>query len=290
MYDEVWVAGQAAIDRYAAAGVRIPREHFAVIGRPQVDRLAVGPRRRSSRLCLLYAPTWEGIYEEVNYSSLEIAGLAIVAAILKARPDVDIIFKPHPASGAWRPGMRVARREVERLLMRAPRSEHHVIADAHRDMTLQDCFELADVLVSDISSVVTDFLYTERPIITTNPIGLQQEDFRTMFPTQRASYVLGPDFTQVAELVDRALGEDPLADARRRMKRYVLGDLPNGPMYAFNENVERICEHAGSDAERVRNTFMFSPAEITAQRGTARSSMRDALRRLTGVRGSAERG
>jgi CDP-glycerol glycerophosphotransferase (TagB/SpsB family) len=127
-------------------------------------------------------------------------------------------------------------------------------------MTLQDCFELADVLVSDISSVVTDFLYTERPIITTNPIGLREEDFRTMFPTQSASYVLGPDFTQVGELVDRALGEDPLADARRRTKRYVLGDLPDGPIHAFDENVERICEHARSDAERIRNTFMLPPA------------------------------
>ena len=95
-----------------------------------------------------------------------------------------------------------------------------------------------------------------------------------------------PTSPRSAELVDRALGEDPLADARRRTKRYALGDLPNGPMHAFNENVERICEHAGSDAERIRNTFMFSPAEITAQRGTERSSMRDALRRLTGVRGS----
>jgi hypothetical protein len=290
VYDEVWVAGQAAIDRYEAAGVRIPSEHFAVIGRPQVDRLAVGPRRRSSRPCLLYAPTWEGIYEEVNYSSLEIAGPAIVAAILSGRPDVDIVFKPHPASGAWRPGMRVARREVERLLMRSARAEHHVIGAAHPDMTLHDCFELADVLVSDISSVVTDFLYTERPIITTNPIGLREAEFRAMFPTQRASYVLGPDFTRVAELVDRALAEDPLADARRETKRYALGDLPDGPMHAFDENVERICEQAGSDAERIRNTFIFSPAEITAQRGTGRSSMRDALRRLTGVRGSAESG
>jgi hypothetical protein len=173
--------------------------------------------------------------------------------------------------------------------MRSPRAEHHVIAASH-DLTLHDCFQLADVLVSDISSVVTDFLYTERPIITTNPIGLQEAEFRRMFPTQMASYVLGPDFARVTEIVDRALGEDPLADARRRTKRYALGDLPSGPMHAFNENVERICEQAGSDAERIRNRFMFSPAEITGQRGTERFSVLDALRRLTGVRGSSEGG
>jgi hypothetical protein len=267
VYDEVWVAGQAAIDRYEAAGVRIARDRFAVIGRPQVDRLPVGPRASQSPPRVLYAPTWEGIYEEVNYSSLEVAGELIIETILRERPDVAVVFKPHPATGVWRPEMRAACRKVERLLMQSSHADRHLIVDAHQGVTLEDCFALSDVLISDISSVVTDFMQTERPIITSNPLGLQTDEFRAMFPTQQASYILGPDFGAVAALLEEALGADPLADERRAMKRYVLGDLPDGPLRAFSQNVDRICQIAVRDAERVRNSFMFSPSTVARRAG-----------------------
>jgi len=260
VYDEVWVAGPAAVDRYHAAGVIIPPERFATIGRPQVNGLGVGPRRRSEGRRVLYAPTWEGYYEESNYSSLEIAGPRIIAAILAARPEVGIIFKPHPSTGIQRRGMRAARQEVNRLLRESGCAGLHLIADEHPELTLTGCFELADVLISDVSSVVTDFLHTERPIITSNPKQLDHREFRRMFPTQEASYLLDPDLHELLALLDSALSEDPLAAARSRMKRYVLGDLPDGPLNAFRDNVDRVYALGVRDAVRVRNTFTFAPA------------------------------
>jgi hypothetical protein len=260
VYDEVWVAGPAAIDRYEAAGVVIAPERFAVIGRPQVHGLGVGPRPRSEPRRVLYAPTWEGYYEESNYSSLEVAGPRLIAAILTARPELGIIFKPHPSTGLQRRGMAAARHEIDGLLARSGRADLHVIADERPELTLIDCFELADVLISDVSSVVTDFLHTERPIITSNPKGLDHREFRRTFPTQEASYLLDPDLGELPALLDAALGEDPLAAARRRMKRYVLGDLPDGPLYAFRDNLDRVYAQGVRDAVRVRNTFTFEPA------------------------------
>jgi len=258
VYDEVWVAGQAAVDRYEAAGVIIPPERFALIGRPQVDGLPVGPRPPSERHCVLYAPTWEGYYEESNYSSLEVAGPRIVAAILEARRELGIIFKPHPSTGLQRRGMRAAREKIDELLRQSAHPERHLIAAERPELTLTDCFARADVLISDISSVVTDFLHTERPIVTSNPRALSHDEFQRMFPTQMASYVLDPDLTELLALLDDALGEDSLADTRLEMKRYVLGDLPHGPIEAFRENVDRLYAQGVKDAVRVRNTFTFS--------------------------------
>ena len=152
VYDEVWVAGEAAIDRYAAAGVKIPRERFAAIGRPQVDGLPVGPRKDRDVPRVLYAPTWEGIYEEVNYSSLEVAGATIVASILRERPDIAVIFKPHPATGAWRREMSAARRRVERLLRQSRGRARHIVVGPDEELSLNDCFGMSDVLISDVSS------------------------------------------------------------------------------------------------------------------------------------------
>ena len=44
MYDKVFCAGPAAIDRYGAHGVDIPRAKFEIVGRPQVE--SVQPARR----------------------------------------------------------------------------------------------------------------------------------------------------------------------------------------------------------------------------------------------------
>jgi hypothetical protein len=278
VYDEVWVAGRTAIDRYGAAGVKIPHERFAVIGRPQVDGLPVGPRPDPVPPRVLYAPTWEGIYEEVNYSSLEVAGHVMISAVLRQRPDVAVIFKPHPATGTWRPEMLTAQRRVERELQQSPHRDRHIVVGAGDALSLNDCLAMADVLISDISSVVTDFLHTERPIIVSNPLGLGADAFHEMFPTQRASYVVGPDFGAVVSVLEQALGDDPLAGARRELKRHVLGDLPEGPLRAFDQNVDRVCEAAIRDAEQVRNSFMFSPAEV-ALRQSGQSSIHAFRRR-----------
>lgn len=261
LYDEVWVAGQAAIDRYAAAGISIP--HFAIVGRPQVDGLPVGKRSGEQPRTVLYAPTFEGHYEEVNYSSLEYMGPTMIRMILAQRPDIRIIFKPHPYTGMERKGMGVARLEVMRLLSRS--DGQHVIAENDPLMTLNDCFELADVLISDISSVVTDFLHTERPVMTSNPKGLPHEEFREAFPTQAASYIVDPDLKAFLSDLDDAFGPDPLYDQRLEMKRYVLGDLPQGPLKAFSDEIDRAYDDAVAHLRSVRNTFKWSPEQL-AQR------------------------
>lgn len=43
IFDRIFVAGQAAIERYARAGVDIPAEKFVVVGRPQVEAIEVRP-------------------------------------------------------------------------------------------------------------------------------------------------------------------------------------------------------------------------------------------------------
>jgi hypothetical protein len=67
------------------------------------------------------------------------------------------------------------------------------------------------------------------------------------------------------------------------MKRYVLGDLPHGPIEAFSTNVDRICEQAAEDADAVRNSFMFTPPDVAARRDVIRASLVDTVRRRVGL-------
>ncbi|MCA0308478.1 MAG: CDP-glycerol glycerophosphotransferase family protein [Actinobacteria bacterium] len=253
VYDGVWVAGQAAIDRYEAAGIHMPTSQYAIIGRPQVEALTVGPIAGDHRQTILYAPTFEGYYEESNYSSLERMGPDMIRSILQALPDVRIIFKPHPASGVQRPGMAAARVEIVEMLAAAEGG--HLYVGPESTMTLYECFDAADVLISDISSVVTDFLYTERPLVTSNPRELDAETYFNTFPTQRASYILERDLSNLAAILDDALGQDSLRDERLAMKKYVLGDLPAGPVAAFVAEGDRITAEAITHAASIVNEF-----------------------------------
>lgn len=235
-FDQVWVAGQAAVDRYRAAGIAIADERFVVIGRPQIEPLiGADDRAPDDRPVVLYAPTFEGYYEGTSHSSLDIMGVEMVRVLLEEFPQVKVWFKPHPASGILRPSMLAAVAEIEGLLGRGD----HVVVD-HTDLTLVECLASADVLISDISSVTSDFMATGRPVLVTNPAGLPVNDFNAAYPSQGAFYVVDMNLAQFRTVLNLALGRDPLKNERSALRTYLLGDLPDGPQRAFDDALGRL--------------------------------------------------
>jgi len=237
-FDETWVAGQAAVDRFAAAGVELGPERFALIGRPQVAGLPVGPTGQHPRV-VLYAPTFEGYFAQTTHTSLDTMGVELVRRLVTGHPEVRVWFRPHPASGAVRPAMLAAISRIEALLRAA--GDGHVVA-ADRGLTLTECLAAADLLVSDVSSVTSDFLFTERPIAVCDPDGRPPAEFVADYPAQAGSYLLGPDLAELDDVLALAFGADPLREARLTLKRHVLGDPPGGPQAAFAAQLERLCQ------------------------------------------------
>ena len=72
IYDKIYAAGQAGIDRYARHGVDIARSKFEIVGRPQVEQItrARGPIGSLEDVTVLYAPTWRGPYADSRVYSL----------------------------------------------------------------------------------------------------------------------------------------------------------------------------------------------------------------------------
>ncbi len=232
-FDETWVAGQAAIDRFRAAGVALEASRFAVIGRPQAAQLPVGPSGREPKV-VLYAPTFEGYYAQVNHSSLDVFGIELVRRLLQ-QPGITVWFRPHPASGVLRSSMLTAISEIDNLLQAAD-GAHRLVSD----LDLTTCLAGTDVLIADVSSLISDFLFTERPVIVCNPHGTPEDAFVAAHPSQASSYLLTPDLAGLEGILAQALADDPLLPARIAMKEHVLGDPPGGPQAAFNANLARI--------------------------------------------------
>ncbi|MFZ3557524.1 MULTISPECIES: hypothetical protein [unclassified Streptomyces] len=320
-YDEVWVAGPAARDRYQLADVGVDDKDVVEVGRPQLApiQLASGPAT-GEFTTVLYAPTWEGWDGNPGNTSVILAGENIVRQLLDD-PKVRLIYKPHPMTGSQvpaageankrimamiqeantrrsgaRPGPEAAveleRRfealneltstkfpkgtdEQERMLLQGkpdgnraaavaeataaweeaywasfPEWEHLIITQARP--AIFTCFNAADVLISDVSSVVSDWLSSEKPYAVANTSGLTEDEFRTGFPTVRAATVLAPEATEIPDLlaVVRGEAEDTHAEARRALKEHLLGPSDPPSIDRFNAAVRALC--AKADERRAR--------------------------------------
>ncbi|MGW2345851.1 hypothetical protein [Streptomyces sp. NPDC001661] len=320
-YDEVWVAGPAARDRYQLADVGVDDKDVVEVGRPQLApiQLASGPAT-GEYTTVLYAPTWEGWDGNPGNTSVILAGENIVRQLLDD-PRVRLIYKPHPMTGSQvpaageankrimamiqeantrrsgaRPGPEAAveleRRfealneltstkfpkgtdEQERMLLQGkpdgnraaavaeataaweeaywasfPEWEHLIITQARP--AIFTCFNAADVLISDVSSVVSDWLSSEKPYAVANTSGLTEDEFRTGFPTVRAATVLAPEADEIPGLlaVVRGEAEDTHAEARVALKEHLLGPSDPPSIDRFNAAVRALC--AKADERRAR--------------------------------------
>ena len=242
-FDKVFVSGQQGVERYADHGVRIRPEQFALIGRPQIERIAARdePPAPGAPRTALYAPTWHGGKPNTNYSSLSL-GSKIVDALL-AR-GVTVIFRPHPQT--YRdPDQAGLAQDIQRRLNadRKATGRQHVFGhSAEVEWDIPACFNHCDALITDVSSVASDFLATGKPLAM---VAIQQKGaaFRQGIPMARVAYVIERDLSTLPEALDELLGADPLATARRAYRSYCLGDAigSEAPM-SFLREVERILD------------------------------------------------
>ncbi|MEU0490620.1 glycerophosphotransferase [Nocardiopsis sp. NPDC006139] len=309
VYDEVWTAGRAGLDRYVRAQVGVRTDEVVEVGRPQLDSIRTDTAPNAVRT-VLYAPTWEGWTDEPGNTSLIDAGPALIAGLLKAEPRVRVLYKPHPFTGIRSGRARRAHQKIVALLEAANKAAGHSERDtrelaaldrrlaafdddrgatdeAHNSReegkadpalieelaalteewhrvywegqpdtahlviqgprpSLYSCFNQADLLISDISSVVADFVATEKPYAITNCEGITHDEFRVKHPTSSAAYLLDPDGTGL----DTALaavhldGADEMEERRRELRTYLLGPSDTSSMSRFTAAVDDLYERA----------------------------------------------
>ena len=222
MYDKVFCAGPAAIERYAAHGVDIPRSTFEIVGRPQVE--TVRPAADSGDLrTVLYAPTWRGHVAETALYSLPM-GEQIVRALL-AR-GLTVIFRPHPFSHEFPDdAATVARLDALLAADAAATGRAHLFGPAaETERSISECINASDAMISDISSVVSDYLFSGKPFALV-AVSAPPDQFVRDFPVAAGSYVVDAQLTDLDTALDLMLGDDPLAEQRRSIRDYYLGDF-----------------------------------------------------------------
>ena len=200
------------------------------VGRPQLDLNPAPTLAASTRRTVLYAPTWEGEDEMNNFTSLDCYGDGLVAALL-AIPNIRVIYKPHPRV-ALSPVPAIAdshARVVARIAAAsaADPGAGHEYRDGGDILAL---FPRVDLLVSDISSVGLDFLYSRAgaPIVLTDRrtdrAGLLREA-----PIAAASHIIDASSLSTARAdIAALLADDRFAAGRARLRGFYFDDAAPG--------------------------------------------------------------
>ncbi|AYL36053.1 hypothetical protein [Streptomyces fungicidicus] len=121
-----------------------------------------------------------------------------------------------------------------------PDWEHRVITGA--EPRLYDCFNVSDAMVSDISSVVSDFIASGKPYAVTDSAELGAEEFKRQNTAVRAAVILSNGAAELGGLLDavRDPAADALADDRGELKRYLLGPDEPKSIDQFNTAVAQL--------------------------------------------------
>ncbi|MFJ8631385.1 hypothetical protein [Streptomyces sp. NPDC093568] len=118
--------------------------------------------------------------------------------------------------------------------------EHRVISGA--EPRLYDCFNVSDAMVSDISSVVSDFIASGKPYAVTDSAEVGEEEFKRANTAVRAATILSNSAAELGGLLDavRDPAADPLAADRGDLKRYLLGPDEPTSIEQFNAAVANL--------------------------------------------------
>lgn len=227
IFDKIFVAGQLGIDRYKNNGVLIPEEKFEIVGRPQlaeIERASERTSPRTGRPTLLYAPTWRGVSSAAAYSSVDIAE-ELLQSIL-ARNEYRLLIKLHPYTNKD-PIFREIVPRLRALLEKFSQEQQveHVLLDVtNPSLSLFECFNQSDALISDISSVVSDYLYSEKPFCLIDRMN-HGEEMVKHFPTARVAYRLDASLSQLDACLEELFVRDSKKQERLEFRKYALGDF-----------------------------------------------------------------
>ncbi|MEV7321582.1 hypothetical protein [Streptomyces sp. NPDC093970] len=125
-----------------------------------------------------------------------------------------------------------------------PDHEHLVVTGA--EPRLYDCFNVSDAMVSDISSVVSDFIASGKPYAVTDSADVGVEEFKRANTAVRAAVILSNSAKELNALLDavREPSADPLALERNELKRYLLGPDEPTSIEQFNAAIAALARKA----------------------------------------------
>ena len=266
-YDYVFIVGDAAYDKYYLNLIKKDMSKFIKVGRPQLEHVEkisqfnagyidspdnenLDESFKKPRKVILYAPTWEGTHDSMNFTSLNDFGMPIVQQLL-AHPDYYLVYKPHPNTGSRDSLTKKVNESIIKLLEKSDKGEAIIGGD------INSIYEHIDLAIFDNSAVAIDYLIVDKPMLMTDMFHRIQG--RESKPTivKAARMITEREMYGIPMIVADELENDTLKAKRNDIKRYFLGDFDYPKQESttkFIETIFEICKERDALVEQLHKT------------------------------------
>ena len=209
MYDQIFAAGPAAIRRTRPTAYTSRRRSSGswVVRR---SRMCDPPRPRSPpstiRPCSMRRPG-AAMSKRRCSTRCRRARRSSPRCIERG---ATVIFRPHPFSYDYPEDAETVRRIQQRLAAdaRGPVGPICTVPKRRRTRSILDVINASDAMVSDVSSVVSDYLFSGKPLAMV-AVPAEPDAFIAEYPIARASYVIRRDLSESVRGAGSASGQRP---------------------------------------------------------------------------------
>lgn len=175
MYDFIFTSGDIAVKRllkFKIINTCDIENKIIKIGMPYLAKPLGKSKRIGKKKKILYAPTWEGVEKEQQYSSLENSfGLDVIKRINQIYEGFELYFMPHPSTGIknhryidYVKDIIIENKNNDNFFFVQNKNSYiyqytsHMV-NKNKYFTSLDSFENFDLVISDISSITANLVY-----------------------------------------------------------------------------------------------------------------------------------
>jgi len=224
VYDENWVAGEAHIDRFRNEGFDFRGLKQVRVGRANLkETLLLSQQawqdRFDNRLNLLYLSTWEGVYEEQNYTSVY-----FIEQFFKEISKKDIFnlinIKLHPWVGKRDLNLLETNQKLDKTLSSG--MVEYYLHD--KTVPVEDLIKQSNIFICDISAVISESLAADAPIFVYIPKDKNIKLTKSKMDYEDYCYTFS-NLTELTTKIDEVVvnRNDFLATKRKEAMEYILG-------------------------------------------------------------------
>jgi len=174
MYDFIFTSGDIAINRFLHYKIinecdlknKIIKVGFPYLAKPTLHK------RTNSTMKILYAPTWEGVELQQQYSSLDNNfGLSALSSISDCYEDSQLYYMPHPSTGVKDKNYKSY---AKNIIVNNIKNKNFYVVQSKNSYIYNDIssvinkdryiekltnFEDFDLVITDVSSIIANLIY-----------------------------------------------------------------------------------------------------------------------------------
>jgi CDP-glycerol glycerophosphotransferase (TagB/SpsB family) len=170
---------------------------------------------------VLVAPTWGGSSTWMTLTSISLAPQLIDELIAN---DATVIFRPHPFSYRNEADQKIIKAVHETLAKDSQVSgRNHLYGEAAEAISSTEVINLADAMVSDMSGIVSDWLFSLKPFLLLN-MDLDEKEFRKRYDIAWGGLQLSANsLSDLGESLRELMTTDKLYENRVKVREHYIG-------------------------------------------------------------------